>query len=101
MSENGFEAVLSWLYAERSYQKEKFDYDKQTNEILEEGTVEFWIQQFDSYIQRLPVFGLDNPLGVQAALKLAATTLAMCEYLADQGKLPRPGVSSGSIEDWS
>lgn len=101
----GFESVLSWLYAERKYQMEKFDYDQQQEDILWQSTtdqvVSFWVQQFESYIQRLPVFTLETQQGVQAALKLAATAVALCEYLANKDKLPKPGLPSGTIEEWS
>lgn len=92
---NDFDEVLLWLMAERDYQTTKFDYETEGDK-----PVEYWIQQFDSYIQRLPVFGLDTQQGVQAALKLAATTLALCEHLASRGALPMPGVPSGQIEAW-
>lgn len=96
MANEGFESVLSWLYAERdTYQTTKFDYEQEADK-----PPEYWIQQFDSYIQRLPIFGLDTPQGVQAALKLAATAVALAEHLADKGRLPKPGVSSGIIEEW-
>lgn len=98
MANEGYESVLSWLYAERQiYQTKKFDYDVEAAKTHDH---DYWIQQFDSYIQRLPVFGLDTPQGVQAALKLAATSVALCEHLADLGRLPKPGVSSGIIEPW-
>lgn len=106
-TDKGFEAVLSWLYAERKYQMEKFAYGVQQADIIshteeeDRDIVEYWIQQFDSYIQRLPVFGLNTPQGVQAALKLTATALALCEFLANKSKLPKPGVPSGTIEEWS
>ena len=97
MSTEGYESVLSWLYVERdNYQVEKFDYEEEADK-----PVEYWIQQFDSYIQRLPVFGVDTQQGVQAALKLAATAVALCEHLADKKQLPKPGVSSGVIESRS
>lgn len=97
MSNDSFESVLSWLYAEREqYQTSKFDYETEG-----ERGVHYWIQQFDSYIQRMPIFGLDTPQGVQAALKLGATALALCEHLAEKGQLPKPGVSSGIIEEWN
>lgn len=93
----GFETVLSWLYAERSsYQQDKFDYETEA-----EKPVEYWIQQLDSYIQRLPLFGLDTLQGKQSALKLAATAVALCEHLADAGQLPKPGVPSGQLELWA
>jgi hypothetical protein len=100
MSDQGLESVLSWLYAERDqYQTKKFtdDYDDHPPNVDNE---EWWIQQFESYMQRLPIYGLDTLQGVQAALKLAATAVALCEQLADKNKLPKPGVSSGTIELW-
>lgn len=100
-SNNGFESVLSWLYAEREYQLAKFNYDKQKAEIEEDKTIDFWLQQFDSYIQRLPVFGLNTPQGIQACCKLAATAVALCEYLAETYGLPKPGFPSGVLEEWS
>lgn len=92
-----FEKVLGWMRHEREvYQTEKFDYETE-----KEKDVDYWIQQFDSYIQRLPVFGLDTIQGKQAALKLAATAVALCEHLSEKGPLPMPGVSSGIIEEWN
>jgi hypothetical protein len=89
-----FEQVLNWLREERGYQRQKFDYETEGDK-----TTEYWIQQFDSYIQRLPVF--DTPetpdLYAQAALKLAATAVALCEHLAERQALPYPGVPSGEI----
>lgn len=90
-----FETVLAWLRAERhEYQTSKFDYEAEADK-----PVEYWVQQFDSYIQRLPVFGLDTPQGEQAALKLAATAVALCEHIAERLKgVPKPGLPSGQIE---
>lgn len=94
MSTLGFAKVISWLQAERSsYQIKKFDYEKEAADL----SVDYWVQQFDSYIQRLPIFGLDTPQGIQAALKLAATAVALAEHLADKNELPLPGYSSGEI----
>lgn len=91
-----FNRVIRWLSREREvYQIKKFDYEAE-----KEKDVDYWIQQFDSYIQRLPVFGLDSMQGKQAALKLAATSVALCEHLSEKGPLPMPGVSSGNIEEW-
>lgn len=93
MTSLGFAKVISWLQAERSsYQVKKFDYDKEKDK-----TVDVWVTQLESYIQRLPIFGLDSPQGIQAALKLAATAVGLAETLADQYELPLPGYSSGEI----
>lgn len=97
MTNVSFTKVIRWLNEERtSYQIKKFDYEQEANKPLE-----YWIQQFDSYIQRLPIFGLDTPQGSQAALKLAATAVALCEHLADKNELPAPGVPSGELEEWN
>lgn len=94
---NWFDTVVSWLYAEREmYQTTKFNYEEEKDK-----DVDYWIQQFDSYIQRLPVFGLNTQQGVQAACKLAATACALVEHLAEKEGLPKPGVPSGTIEPWS
>lgn len=97
-----FDVVIDWLRTEReAYQITKFDYkEKDPNQTVEE-----WTRQFDSYIQRLPIFGIDTQPGIQAALKLAATAVAMCEHIVakqivNDGDLPRPGVPSGTIEAW-
>lgn len=99
MTQAGFENVLSWLYIEREqYQTKKFDYDKQA--VDEVDKPEFWDQQFNSYIQRLNVFPTDSLQYAQAAFKLAATSVALCEYLADRRQIPKPGLPSGEIEAW-
>jgi hypothetical protein len=99
MDNVGLERVINWLYIERdTYQVKKFDYEEQDpNE-----PVEHWMQQFASYEQRIPIFGMDTPQGFQAALKLAATAVALCEHLANKHPelMPKPGVSSGTIEPW-
>jgi hypothetical protein len=53
-----FEVALEWLQAERKYQTTKFNYEAEADR-----PVEYWVQQFDSYIQRMPLFGLDSPPG--------------------------------------
>jgi len=95
MASIAFDIVLQWLEVERNYQTEKFDYVEEV-----EKPVEYWEQQFASYIQRIPLFGLDTEQGAQATLKLAATAVALAEHYADKMKLPKPGVSSGEIEHW-
>jgi hypothetical protein len=96
MSLDGFTKTLRWLTAERNYQQEKFNYESESDK-----PVEYWEQQFDSYIQRLRVFPSESLQYSQAALKLAATAVALCEHLADRDQLPMPGVPSGEIEPWT
>lgn len=96
MTHPSFARVLRWLERERNqYQTEKFNYAEEADR-----PVEYWIQQFDSYIQRLPLFGLDTPQGFQAALKLAATAVALCEHLEERIPMPEPGHPSGTIKEW-
>lgn len=99
MANEHFQRIVRWLNAEReAYQTKKFNYeDEQVTKVYD---TDYWTQQFDSYIQRLPIFGLDTPQGKQAALKLAATAVALCEHLSETGPLPMPGVPSGTLEEW-
>jgi hypothetical protein len=91
-----FDTALDWLRAEREYQTEKFDYSTEGDR-----PTEYWSQQFASYTQRVALLGVDTPQGVQAVLKLAATAIACSEHAAARmGSLPRPGLSSGYIEEW-
>lgn len=91
----GFDRVLQWITEERVYQTCKFDYAVEFDRPVED-----WIRQFDSYIQRLPVFGVDTPQGRQAALKLASAVVGLCEHMAESADLPAPGVPSGVLEPW-
>jgi hypothetical protein len=92
-----FWQVVTWLASERrAYQTKKFDYEAEID-----MPVEYWEQQFDSYIQRFRVFPTDSPQYAQAALKLAATAIAHAEHVLERGvPIPKPGVSSGTIEEW-
>lgn len=92
----GFTDVLDWLVAEReTYQPTKFDYETEGDK-----PVEYWMQQFDSYLQRIPLFGIDTPQGAQAVLKLAATAVACAEHCRERlGGLPKAGVPSGTIDE--
>lgn len=100
MGSLNFNIVLRWLREERRiYQTKKFDYKTET--VIENADADYWEQQFNSYIQRIKVFGLDTTQGFQATLKLAATAVACAEHYADRNvEFPKPGVSSGTIEPW-
>ncbi len=96
-SNRHFRRVLLWLGIERrTYQQNKFDYEAEID-----MPVEYWEQQFDSYIQRLKVFPTDSEQYAQAALKLAATAVAHAEHVVERGvPLPKPGVPSGTLISW-
>lgn len=100
MGSINFNIVLRWLREERRiYQTKKFNYKEEIE--IENAGVEYWEQQFNSYIQRIKLFGLDTQQGFQATLKLAATAVACAEHYADRDiDFPKPGVSSGNIEPW-
>lgn len=95
--EDTFEKIVRWLYVEReTYQTKKFNYETEPDQ-----PVEYWMQQFNSYLQRIPLFDIDTMQGQQAVLKLAATAIALSEHIADKlGDMPEPGVSSGEITSW-
>jgi hypothetical protein len=101
----GLRMTFEWLVAERRYQTLKFDYDEERAGVADPESddygPEYWEQQFDSYIQRLRVFPQGSLQYKQAALKLAATVVSLCEYMADTGELPTPGVPSGEVIPWS
>lgn len=101
MTQFSFSKVLEWLRAERKeYQPNKFDYEKTDGLRMDNWSFDYADQQFSSYIQRLGIYPKDSLQFAQAALKLAATAVALCEHIAEEYPLPKPGVSSGTIESW-
>lgn len=92
MAAEDYNAIFAWLLKERDYQTKKFDYETERDKDFD-----WWDQQFSSYIQRLGVFGLDTPQGFQAALKLTATGMALCEHFMAKAPMPNPGYSSGEL----
>jgi hypothetical protein len=97
METSEFDIILTWLQLEReTYQTKKFDYEEE-----KEKNVDYWMQQFNSYLQRIPLFGIDTMQGQQAILKLAATAIACAEHIAERiDDIPEPGHSSGDIKSW-
>jgi hypothetical protein len=106
-SEVGFAFILRWLIEERErHQTVKFDYGLEDLKHALEGLDEdswFWTRGVENYAGRVRLFGLQNPLGVQAHLKLIATLISQVEHLLREGvlnELPTPGVPSGEITPW-
>lgn len=98
------EYVLGWLRDERAYQIEKFGLeqdDQHTQEwaVLQtanEFSESWWEKQFENYLGRASVIGLDTPNGRQALAKFVATAVGMLEAaIRLYGPLPEPGVPSG------
>lgn len=100
--------ALDWLDDERHYTLQKFG-----SEVDRKHTIEFferyktggmdnegwWEQQFDNYLGRAGVLGLDTPGGRQALAKFVATGLGMLSAAIQvYGDLPSAGVPSGVIQ---
>jgi hypothetical protein len=104
-SDDIFQVIINWMYEERAYQHEKFSMEENDESTPAEGAVaagSYWMQQFNSYLQRLDLLPLDTPQGKQAAAKFTATALGFLESIMRRhGDLPRPGVPSGVLEEWT
>jgi hypothetical protein len=101
-----FAAVIQWLVTERNeYQTGKWDYAEEDLSHAREGLGDeswFWVRGVLNYAGRVRLFGVTNPLGVQALLKLVATLAAIPEHLLRGGDidgLPTPGLTSGDLGD--
>lgn len=93
------EYVRAWLADERGYTIKKFGLPQDDDHILE-GLAGWWAQQFDNYLHRAWVLGLDTPGGRQALAKFVATAVGALEAAVRvYGPLPEPGVSSGNNLD--
>lgn len=92
------EYVRNWLRDERGYTLEKFGIDADNEHIKEYniGNTQWWDQQFENYLNRVRVLGLETPNGRQAFAKFVATAVGALEAVVRSfGELPEPGVSSG------
>ena len=105
-----FGEVLRWLIVERlSYQPGKYDYADSDLEHAKEGLTDdawFTTRGWENYAGRVRVWQrelgdtwYENPLAVQALLKLAATFVCIPEHLlrACLPTLPKPGLPSGEL----
>lgn len=102
-SDEPFVKLLEWFFEERRlHQQGKFDYGEHDEAHALEGLGDgswFWDKGVLNYAQRVRLFGVTEPLGYQALLKLAATMIAQAEHLLRAGHvtLPQPGLSSGNL----
>jgi hypothetical protein len=109
-----FAAVIAWLVKERTaYQPDKWDYSTHVARVREGLTEDswMWLRGVENYAGRVRMcqegsdperdfMWFDNPIAIQAILKLAATIVQMPELLlaaGDISKLPAPGVPSGVV----
>jgi hypothetical protein len=94
------EYVRNWLAKERAYTLDKFGIDSDNDHTPLNGWEAWWTQQFDNYLMRAQVLGLDTVNGRQAAAKFVATAVGFLESVVRlHGPLPEPGVTSGENLD--
>jgi hypothetical protein len=93
------DGLFEWLRAERGYQVAKFGQEADLEHVREGAGEDTWLeQQIWNYLGRVRLFGLDNPQGRQAYMKLVATLVGLGEaVVAEHGWPPGPGVSSGTL----
>lgn len=103
--------VLAWIEAElEEYADVKYS---GTNREMNRERVLVWtadpsaekqaaLDFITSYLKRAELFGLDLPQGRQALAKAAVTCINYLAYVMEDGAtMPRPGVPSGEIEEWT
>lgn len=62
----------------------------------------YWATFVENYLQRIALQGLDTQQGKQALGKLIVTLTSLAEAAKVAfGPFPKPGVSSGTIEEWT
>lgn len=67
-----------------------------------EDDPEWWTGYIHSYVHRAEILGLDSSSGRQALGKAIVTAMAALETAVSiYGPLPKPGVPSGTIEDFT
>ncbi len=98
--EQAFEQIMTWIRGERAYQAQKWDYE---HEPERRATDEGW--WFHNGIVnnwgRIRLYGVRQANGRQAAAKIITTLVHMLEIaIVQYGPLPKPGLSSGNIEEW-
>jgi hypothetical protein len=104
--ENAFASVLLWLQRERNYTIEKFGVESDLQHVEDfnlhspDNATHFDIQ-LETYLHRAGILGIHNPNGLQALAKFVSTAVGMLAAATQAyGPLPRPGVSSGEIQEW-
>lgn len=101
--------VLEWLTEERNYTLKKFGTDQDREHLIEwhqsmmgnKEEIAWWDAQLENYFYRARVLGLNNENGRQALAKFVSTAVGMlAATVQEYGLLPRPGVTSGDIQEW-
>jgi hypothetical protein len=66
-----------------------------------EGWGDTWQNFAGNYLKRVELFGIDTPQGRQAMGKAIVTLMHCLETaMVVHGDLPKPGLTSGEIEEW-
>jgi hypothetical protein len=102
-----------WVKQERKhYADVKYAEDQKGRQDLISDTTNFpnfdgpegttWITFLTNYLGRAQRFGVNTPQGRQQLGKLIATATHCLETaVMVHGRLPKPGVPSGEIEEWT
>lgn len=92
--------ALTWLLEELKYADKKFNENPEwlgADDARVDAT-DFWFGQISNYVSRVQAYGLADPRGMQAMLKIMTTTLGWAEAaIRTYGKPPKGGYPSGEI----
>lgn len=93
--------VLAWVRDEAEYCLSKYG-TSMDDEHASEGFVKgaYWYDDIVGRVDRVRILGPENPLGVQALLKLAVTACNLAETFirVNGSSIPDPGAASGELE---
>ena len=98
--EEAFEQIIAWIRAERNYQAKKWNYGAEPEERATDER--WWLHNgICNYWSRVRIVTVRKALGRQAAAKIITALVHMLELaIVQYGDLPKPGVTSGQIEEW-
>lgn len=98
---DSFSQALAWLLDERQYTLNKFGIEADKEHVEDfNNDKPWWENQFENYLHRAKILGLDTPVGRQALAKFVSTALGMLAATIDvYGPLPKAGVPSGEVKE--
>lgn len=98
--EEAFEQIILWIRQERNYQALKWNYTAEPDDRVDDKTW-WWNNGIANYWSRINLQTVATAQGRQAAAKIITTLVHMLEMaILKYGNLPKPGVTSGNIEEW-
>jgi hypothetical protein len=90
------------LYADRKYEPGGENYVARLNDLKEKGLDSTEIVFLTNYLKRAEMLGIDTPQGRQAFGKFVVTAIAIMERIVlAHGDMPKPGLTTGEIEEWT